>query len=254
MHPGALGGLRHGTPDGLGLERALLVVGAHGAECTDASRPGIVAPASGRARRGRLWRARQHPFRVPPDKSTALFGTIGVVQPPETRDWVAIFSEPLPVDAATAWATTPASGAVVTFLGVVRDHSEGRDGVRGLTYEAYEEEALRRLTAVATETRARWPAVERLAVLHRLGDLALSEASVAVVASSPHRAEAFAAARFCIDTLKETVPIWKREHWEGGSDWATCSHQVRGVTTAGESHQSAVHSAPHESAAHGARA
>ena len=61
--------------------------------------------------------------------------------------------------------------------------------------------------------------MDRIALLHRTGDLELSEASVAVVVSSPHRAEAFEAARFCIDTLKETVPIWKREHWEGGSDW-----------------------------------
>jgi molybdopterin synthase catalytic subunit len=157
------------------------------------------------------------------------------VQPPERGDWVAIVTEPLPVEAATLWATTPASGAVVTFLGVVRDHSEGRDGVRGLTYEAYEEAARARLTAVVHEARARWPEVERFAVLHRLGDIALSEASVVVVASSPHRAEAFEAARYCIDTLKETVPIWKREHWEGGSDWATCAHHVRPVSDAEQS-------------------
>ena len=113
------------------------------------------------------------------------------------------------------------------FLGVVRDHSEGRDGVTGLTYEAYEEEAVAKLAAVADEARRRWPVVDRVALLHRIGDLALSEASVAVVVSSPHRAEAFEAARFCIDTLKETVPIWKREHWEGGSDWGTRAQPVR---------------------------
>jgi molybdopterin synthase catalytic subunit len=166
------------------------------------------------------------------------------VQPPEIGDWVAIVAEPLPVAEATAWATTPASGAVVTFLGVVRDHSDGRDGVRGLTYEAYEEQALRRLEAVAAEARARWPEVERLALLHRVGDLALSEVSVAVVASSPHRAEAFEAARFSIDTLKETVPIWKREHWDGGSDWATCSHHVRPVSESVSSAESVAHGAP----------
>ncbi|HEX5586049.1 MAG TPA: molybdenum cofactor biosynthesis protein MoaE [Acidimicrobiia bacterium] len=151
------------------------------------------------------------------------------VLPPTGGDWIAITPEPLPVDAATSWATTPSSGAVVVFLGVVRDHSEGRDGVRGLTYEAYEAEAVGRLTAVAADTRRRWPVVERLALLHRVGDLALSEVSVAVVASSPHRPEAFEAARFCIDTLKETVPIWKREHWEGGSDWGQCAHDIRPV-------------------------
>jgi len=151
------------------------------------------------------------------------------VLPPATRDWIAVTSEPLPVEAATAWATTEQSGAVVVFLGVVRNQSEGRDGVRGITYEAYEEEAASRLGAVAAEARRRWPVIERLALLHRVGDLALSEASVAVVASSPHRPEAFDAARFCIDTLKETVPIWKREHWADGSDWATTAHPVRSV-------------------------
>ncbi|MEX1008478.1 MAG: molybdenum cofactor biosynthesis protein MoaE [Acidimicrobiia bacterium] len=149
--------------------------------------------------------------------------------PPAAGDWIAVTAEPLPVEAATAWATTESAGAVVVFLGVVRDHSEGRDGVRGITYEAYQEEAVPRLAAVAAEARRRWPVIERLALLHRTGDLALSEASVAVVASSPHRPEAFEIARFCIDTLKQTVPIWKREHWEDGSDWGTASHPVRSV-------------------------
>jgi molybdopterin synthase catalytic subunit len=152
-----------------------------------------------------------------------------VLVPPNTPDWVALTDETLPVDAAMGWATTAGSGAVVTFSGVVRDHSEGRPGVTGLSYEAYESEALRRLTDVAAETRRRWPVVERLALLHRIGDLELSDTSVVVVASSPHRPEAFEAARFAIDTLKETVPIWKREHWAGGSDWGECAHDVRPV-------------------------
>jgi molybdopterin synthase catalytic subunit len=151
------------------------------------------------------------------------------VLPPTGGDWIALTPDPLPVADATAWATTPASGAVVVFLGVVRDHSEGRDGVVGLSYEAYEAEARARLSAVAAEARRRWPVLERLALLHRVGDLELSEASVVVVAASPHRPEAFEAARFCIDTLKETVPIWKREHWAGGSDWGQCAHDVRPV-------------------------
>jgi molybdopterin synthase catalytic subunit len=138
--------------------------------------------------------------------------------------------EALPVEAAIDWATTESAGAVVLFLGVVRDNSEGRDGVRGITYEAYEEVAEPRLAQVAAEARRGWPVVERIALLHRTGDLGLSEASVAVVVSSPHRPEAFEAARFCIDTLKETVPIWKREHWEDGSDWGRSSHPVRSVT------------------------
>ena len=153
----------------------------------------------------------------------------GVIEPPSARDWVGLTGEPLPVEAANAWAATPATGAVVCFLGVVRDHAEGRDGVTGLSYEAYEYVATRRLEEVAAETRRRWPEVERLALLHRVGDLGLSEASVVVVASSPHRAEAFDAARFAIDTLKETVPIWKREHWSEGSDWSAASNNARPV-------------------------
>jgi len=155
-----------------------------------------------------------------------------VLEPGAGSDWVALTHEPLPVGRATAWAGTPASGAVVTFCGIVRDHSEGRADVRGLTYEAYEDVAVARLADVAAETRRRWPVVARLALLHRVGDLALSDTSVVVVASSPHRAEAFEAARFAIDTLKETVPIWKREHWAGGSDWATCAHPARDVHAA----------------------
>ena len=161
-----------------------------------------------------------------------------LVVPPESNDpsapadWIALTNEVLPSDAATAWATTSRAGAVVCFLGVVRDHAEGRDGVTALTYQAYEDAALARLADVAAETRRQWPVVERLALLHRLGHLELSEASVLVVASSPHRAEAFEAARFAIDTLKETVPIWKQEHWSGGSDWAVEQHPIRRVEPA----------------------
>jgi molybdopterin synthase catalytic subunit len=146
-----------------------------------------------------------------------------------TSDWVSLDTAPLPVAEATEWATTPGSGAVVTFLGVVRDQSEGRAGVTGITYEAYEEVARQRMTEIAAETRRRWPDVERIALLHRTGALELSEASVAVVASAPHRGDAFEAARFAIDTLKETVPIWKREHWAGGDDWAESAHDARSV-------------------------
>lgn len=126
----------------------------------------------------------------------------------------------------------PSCGAVVLFTGVVRNHSEGRSGVAALTYEAFPEEAVRRLHDVAGEARRRWPVLGRLVLLHQVGTLSLGDASVVVVASAPHRPDAFAAARYCIDTLKETVPIWKREHWEGGSDWAVCSHPIRPVRPA----------------------
>ncbi len=152
-----------------------------------------------------------------------------MLEAPATPDWVGLTPDPLPVTEVVAWATTPGSGAIVTFLGVVRDHSEGRPDVTGLTYEAYEEEATHRLGDVAAEVRRRWPDVDRVALLHRTGRLALSEPSVAVVVSSPHRPEAFDAARFAIDTLKETVPVWKQEHWAGGDDWGQCAHDVRPV-------------------------
>ena len=153
-----------------------------------------------------------------------------LVPPPDgTRDWVALTDAPLPTEAAVAWATTARSGAVVTFCGVVRDHADDRDGVHAMTYEAYEGPATRRMREIAEAVRARWPDVERLAILHRLGRLGLSEASVVVVVSAPHRADAFDAARACIDTLKEAVPIWKQEHWSGGSSWAVDQHPLRPV-------------------------
>ena len=146
---------------------------------------------------------------------------------PAGPDWVALGPDPLPVVAATAWATVPEAGAVVTFLGVVRDHADGRTDVTALTYEAYESEAVRIMGEILQAARLRWPEITRAALLHRLGTLALTEASVAVVVSSPHRAVAFEAAQFAIDTLKESAPIWKQEHWAGGADWGTRAQDVR---------------------------
>ena len=149
----------------------------------------------------------------------------------ERREWVALTDEPLPVDRATAWVTVPEAGAVVTFLGVVRDHAEGRDGVKGMTYEAYDGPAARAMGEIVNTLRQRFPEVARVAILHRTGDLALSETSVVVAVSAPHRGVAFEACAFAIDTLKETVPIWKQEHWSGGSDWAVEQHRVRPVAS-----------------------
>jgi molybdopterin synthase catalytic subunit len=133
--------------------------------------------------------------------------------------WVGITHEPLPVATVAAWATRPDCGAVVTFTGTVRDHSEGRAGVDALSYEAYEEPAVARMGGVVDDVRRRWPTVRGVAVLHRLGPLVVGDAAVVVAVSSPHRADAFAAAAWCIDTLKATVPIWKRERWAGGAAW-----------------------------------
>lgn len=153
----------------------------------------------------------------------------GVTDAPDGADWLALTQAPLPVEAMVAWATTPGAGAVVSFLGVVRDHSEDRDGVVGMDYEAYTGEAVRVLAEIAGAARRRWPVLERVGLIHRTGPLALSDVSVAVVVSAPHRPEAFEAARYCIDTLKETAPIWKREHWADGSDWALGGQPIRPV-------------------------
>jgi molybdopterin synthase catalytic subunit len=118
---------------------------------------------------------------------------------------------------------------VVTFTGTARDHSEGRAGVEMLTYEAYERQAVARMSAVADEARRRWAGVGRLALLHRTGTLAVGDAAVVVAASAPHRQEAFEAARWCIDTVKETVPIWKRERWAGGDAWGSDAQPIRDV-------------------------
>src|SRR5947208_9941459 len=109
-------------------------------------------------------------------------------------------------------------GAVVTFLGTVRELTDGRVTV-ALDYEAYPGMAEKTLAEIERETRARWP-VGEIALVHRLGHLDVGEVSVAVAVSCPHRAEAFAACRHAIDRLKELVRIWKKENWsDGRTEW-----------------------------------
>ena len=141
------------------------------------------------------------------------------MRPPTDDTWVGLSAGPLPVDAATSWVVLPSCGAVVTFVGTARDHAGDRTGVETLTYEAYEEHAVPKLEAVADEVRTKWPDVGRIALLHRTGVLALGDAAVVVAVSTPHRGEAFDAARHAIDAVKATVPIWKKETWAGGEDW-----------------------------------
>jgi molybdopterin synthase catalytic subunit len=137
------------------------------------------------------------------------------------HDRVEVSNSPLDVASLYQWALSPECGAVVLFSGVVRDHAEDRTGVTSLTYEAYGEIAKAKLQDVIDEARRRFPTLGRVALVHRLGELQLSESSVMVVVSAPHRPEAFNAARFCIDALKQSVPIWKKEEWSSGSDWGT---------------------------------
>ena len=149
---------------------------------------------------------------------------------PPGDDWLGLYGDALPVDEAIQWATLPSCGAVVAFTGTVRDHSEGRDGVIALSYEAWEERVVPVLEGVAAEARVKWPALGRVVVLHRTGDLMLREAAVLVVAGAPHRGEAFEAARYLIDETKARAPIWKKEVWADGEGWsepATCKAGAR---------------------------
>jgi molybdopterin synthase catalytic subunit len=144
--------------------------------------------------------------------------------------WVQVTEDELRVESLVAWVTDPACGAVNLFCGTVRDHSEGRPGVTCLEYEAHPDQVEPRLVLVAEAALARWPGLGRVALHHRVGTLTVGETSVVVAVSAPHRKEAFAASSWCIDTLKATVPIWKREVWEGGAGWGLCGHELTELT------------------------
>lgn len=144
------------------------------------------------------------------------------VQPPrDGDDWLGLTDAALPIGQMYEWCVRPDCGAVVLFSGTVRDHAEGRSDVERLEYEAYDEMVVPKLAEITAETRARWPEVGRIVLVHRVGSLELGESSVVACVSAPHRPEAFAAARFAIDALKVSVPVWKREVWSAGSDWGT---------------------------------
>lgn len=123
--------------------------------------------------------------------------------------------EPIDTAALLARVQSPAAGAVVLFLGTVREWT-GDERTSWLEYEAYPEMAERKMAELEAEARCRWPIVE-LGLVHRLGRLELGEASVAVAVSTPHRRQAFEAGQWLIDTLKQVVPIWKQDHAPDGS-------------------------------------
>ena len=131
---------------------------------------------------------------------------------------VRLTSDPIDHAALTEAVRLPGCGAVVTFLGTVRDLT-GDERTVALEYEAYPPMAERKMAEIEADVRARWPAGD-VALVHRLGRLDVGEVSVAVAVSTPHRADAFAACRHAIDRLKELVPIWKKENWaDGSTEW-----------------------------------
>ncbi len=156
-----------------------------------------------------------------------LFPPVSGGADPE-MDWIEVTTEPLSERAVAQAVEHPGAGALALFSGVVRDQTGGRR-VKFLEYEAHGPMALTKMREIAVAIRGRWPIVTRIAVVHRIGRLEIGESSVMIAVSSPHRAEAFEACRFAIDTLKETVPIWKKEHFEDGEVWvglqSQCDHR-----------------------------
>lgn len=140
-------------------------------------------------------------------------------EPRDGDTWVGLTKEPVPLASITTWVARPDCGAVVVFSGNARDHAEGRPGVSKLEYEAYTEIVVPRLAAIVAKARELYSDIGRMAIVHRVGLVEIGESAVVVAVSSPHRDTAFSAARYGIDTVKATVPIWKRETWEGGQSW-----------------------------------
>ena len=137
---------------------------------------------------------------------------------PPSSDLILLANNPIDADALIRHVRTGADGAIVTFDGCVRNQSHGRRTLY-LNYEAYESMALTKMREIAAELHAKFP-INRVAVAHRLGRLEIGETSVFIAVSAPHRAAAFDACRFAIDTLKRSVPIWKKEYFEDGAVWA----------------------------------
>jgi molybdopterin synthase catalytic subunit len=139
-------------------------------------------------------------------------------QPERSDDVVVVGPDPIHAETLLAEVSAPQCGAVMLFLGTVRDHSHGKDGVTHLEYEAYDGVVEEKIAEIVAEAREKWE-IEKVMVMHRVGSLTVGEASVGVAVGAGHREEAFAAGRYIIDELKARVPIWKKEHWPGGAEW-----------------------------------
>lgn len=132
-------------------------------------------------------------------------------------DWIRLTREVIRPEEYLARLKAPADGAVVTFDGIVRNHSAGKETLY-LDYEAYEPMALKKMREIAAEMRSRY-AIDAVAIVHRLGRLQIGETSLFIAVSAPHRAPAFDACRYAIERLKRTVPIWKKEYFADGAVW-----------------------------------
>lgn len=141
--------------------------------------------------------------------------------PTSSVEDLAITFAPLSLEEVYALADDQANGAVVVMSGMVRNQTDGRPVVC-LEYQAYEPMAINVFKQIATEIRSKWSDVSRVVIHHRTGKLKIGEISVLIAVGSSHRAEAFEACRYAIDTLKHNAPIWKKEHWsDGSSSWVS---------------------------------
>ncbi len=130
---------------------------------------------------------------------------------------IKISSEPLNISSCIDWVMSPEAGGIDVFIGAVRNMTKGKQVVR-LEFEAYEAMALKEMEKIAKDVCAKWP-VHNVLIHHRSGVLSIGDIPVVIVVSAAHRAAAFDACRYAIDTLKETVPIWKKEVFEDGEQW-----------------------------------
>jgi molybdopterin synthase catalytic subunit len=147
----------------------------------------------------------------------------------ENVDWVEVTETPLKADVLEQWATRPECGAIVTFCGTTRLSSSTGHDVMELQYETSVELAEGRMREVISAARERWPDIVAVAIHHRIGRVLLGQPAVVIVVSSPHRRAAFEAAQYCIDTVKRSVPMWKREVWPTGSAWSQEAHDIVSV-------------------------
>jgi MoaE-MoaD fusion protein len=155
--------------------------------------------------------------RLRPDDELCLFPPVSGGAGAAT-DIYRVVTEPLSPDTIAAEVDDPGAGGIVIFSGVVRNETGGRP-VKFLEYEAHAPMAEVKMREIGESLRARWSGVKRVAMLHRIGRLEIGEASVLIAVSASHRGDAFEACRYAIDTLKRTVPVWKKEHFEDGEVW-----------------------------------
>jgi len=153
--------------------------------------------------------------RLRPDDELCLFPP---VSGGAAADIYRVVTEPLSPDAIADEVDDPGAGGIVIFSGVVRNETGGRP-VKFLEYEAHAPMAEVKMREIGETVRGRWPGVKRVAMLHRVGRLEIGEASVLIAVAAAHRGDAFEACRYAIDTLKHTVPVWKKEHFEDGEVW-----------------------------------